>query len=222
MREFKLFVITIVFVIFGPAQISAQQIDISVVRAAGAICGAGFSVEVQGELDARINRLFGGVGASGDTVLDVGQASQLLEVFAEDERSEAFKTYVDCVVQTVNAVTGVSESAQSIDQGREVIDSSLVPDPLAIIKSGDRFQMALGDSRAIERQTLLVSAYRTGTLGNGQKFVEITISDVVIATSESIRVTQAQTVKVGSDCTLNPYAIDVDAELVSFVAVCQG
>ena len=96
-----------------PSLATAQNIELSTVRAAGSICGAGLSTDVQGDLDARIAKILGGVSAEGNTSVDIGRASDLLSSFEAGDRGEAFKTYASCVIQTVSAMTGVALAANA-------------------------------------------------------------------------------------------------------------
>lgn len=56
---------------------------------------------------------------------------------------------------------------------------------------------------------------------HGQNDVAITMSDVFEATSETVEVYQATTVKLNDSCALNPYAVDVTEQVASFLVICH-
>ncbi len=195
-----------------------QQIDLSIIRVAGAICGSGLSAEVQGDLNARIARLFGGVEASGDTSVDLGQAADLLDSFKEGDRTAAYQTYVSCVIQTVNAVTGVSGGG---DQPNVVFDSIVVPDALAKMDSGDIFAMKLNETRAIGDMQTVFSLLQAKT-GNTGPHIYFSWSDAGSGKSQfNTYAYQAQSVTFPNGCTITPFKIDFENETASFSTFCK-
>lgn len=73
------------FLSLAPIHSYAVAVDVSTVRAAGAMCGAGLSLDVQGDLDARIAKVLGGgfgIEGGGEGSLDMGKASDLLSIIS--------------------------------------------------------------------------------------------------------------------------------------------
>ncbi|SNS34015.1 hypothetical protein [Antarctobacter heliothermus] len=199
---------------------SAQDIDVSVIRAAGAICAAGFNLETQNRFDTRLTTAFTVLRGGRSSAVNPDQAGMVLETLTYDPADDAEESYMKCVSETIRSVLAVSDAAVAADSGREVIDSTLVADPLDVMQSGDRFQMGIGDSRAVGSQTLLFALHKVA-LFNGRNYVTITKSDVFEATSETVEVYQATTLKLNESCALNPYSIDLQAELASFLVICR-
>ncbi|MGP6086906.1 hypothetical protein [Antarctobacter jejuensis] len=199
---------------------SAQDIDVSVIRAAGAICAAGFNLETQTRFDTRLSSAFSVLRGGRGSALNADQAGMVLETLTYDPVDDAEEIYMKCVSETLRSILAVSDAATAADSGRAVIDSTLVADPLEVMQSGDRFQMGIGDSRAVGTQTLLFAMHKVATY-SGQNYVSLTMSDVFEATTQTIDVYQAQTAKLNDSCVLNPYAIDPEQELASFLVICK-
>ncbi|WP_417206115.1 hypothetical protein [Antarctobacter sp.] len=199
---------------------SAQDIDVSVIRAAGAICAAGFNLETQSRFDTRLTSAFTALRGGRSSAVNPDQAGMVLETLTYDPADDAEEIYMKCVSETLRSVLAVSTAAVAADSGREVIDSTLVADPLDVMQSGDRFQMGIGDSRAVGTQSLLFALHDVANF-NGRNYVRITKSDVFEATSETVEVYQATTVKLNESCALNPYSVDVEQELASFLVICR-
>ncbi len=193
----------------------SQTVDYSIIRSAGALCGAGLSVDAKGEIDASISRIFGGgVEATGETRLDLGQVESLLEQVSENEsKNELYKTYVTCVTQTINAIVGVSAESDI----EPVIDSLLIPDPLIVIKHNQKFAMRKGETRAIGKNTLIFSL---DSVSAGNKRISGSFTDLDSGTSKSTgRVNQAGSIEFYKGCTVVPYLIT--EEKVSFQSKCK-
>ncbi len=198
----------------------AQDIDVSIIRAAGAVCAAGFNLETQNRFDTRLTTAFSVLRGGRGSSVNPDQAGKVLETLTYNPVDDAEETYMKCVSETLRSVLAVSDAATAADSGRAVIDSTLVADPLEVMQSGDRFQMGIGDSRAVGEQTLLFALHKVD-IYRGRNYVGLTKSDVLAATSETVEVYQATTLKLNETCVLNPYSIDVEQKLASFLVICQ-
>lgn len=200
----------------------AQTFDSSAIRAAGALCGAGLSIEVQGELDARINRLFGGIESNGDASIDLGQATSLLESFDSNQRGEAFKTYTGCVIQAVSAMSGVAvaANAEAGDDSPISIDNLLIPAPLASIQNGQRFKLSDGETRAILTDDLVFSV----AIANYNSLA-YTVSDFSAGTTNGTWLKHNQLIKLNEKCSILPYEVNqgegVEDVNASFLLKCK-
>ncbi len=193
-------------------------VDYSIIRSVGAVCGSGLSADVKGDLDARIIRIFGGISASGNTRFDLGQVKDLIDQIPEtDGKRAVYATYVNCVTQVVSSIVGTAIESDTTP----VITDLLIPDPLIVIKNGQKFSMKIGDTRAITRDSL------TFTITDIKKpgALLYRVSDIGQDSAKSYigGVKRAQVITLAKGCFINPYQIntDEDNEYVSFTTDCK-
>jgi len=199
-----------------------STVDYSIIRSVGAICGAGLSIDAKGDVDAKITRIFGGgVEATGQTRLDIGRVEELLKQFSEnDGKQAAYQLYVSCVIQTLNSIIGMSKETDSIP----VIDNLLIPDPLVVIKNGQKFAMEPGQTRAICSNSLIFTLNSLEKSEDWPNGIRYSYSDMEKAyRRDNQKVYQANAIKFNNGCSIVPYLIDVTEghEKASFYTKCK-
>ncbi|SMX38277.1 hypothetical protein [Maliponia aquimaris] len=197
----------------------SQTLDISVIRAVGAVCAAGFSPEIQGNLDSKLTTTFAALAGGGGSSMNAGQVGMVLETLSYNPGTDADQSYSKCIADTMQAVLAVSEAANSAASGRDIIDSSLLADPLQVMRSGDRFTMAIGESRAVSTETLLF-ALHTVDIYNGRNYVGLNIADLAAGRSDSVETYQSQVLKLNDRCSVSPYAFNLEKKTASFLVYC--
>jgi hypothetical protein len=197
-----------------PSFAHAQVADASVIRTVGAVCGAGFSADIQGELDATIVRLFSGISADGTASIDVGQAVSLMEQFKEESgKQQVYKDYKNCVIQTISAIVGVhGENNEEL-----VIENFIVPAPLAILEPGQRFTIAEGETKAIALSTRLLTAT---DIGRSFRFRYVDVVEGISIKDDWVY--QGQAIPVSkTSCNLIVYDIRSEEKLASIIYHCS-
>ncbi len=218
--------LTIVFLIYLSYPTIASEksthpsntIDYNIIRTAGALCGAGLSLEAQGEVNAKIARIFGGVEASGGGRIDLGQAKDLLEQFSENHiKASVYQTYTSCVIQAMNSITGMASENETVP----VIDNLVIPDPLIIVKNGQKFAMEIGESRAIVDESIILTVNKIPNNPNHTHHVYYSFNDSKNnVTKRNQYVYQTNPIVFYKGCQVNPYLIDPNKK-VSFIVQCK-
>lgn len=175
------------------------------------MCGSGLSVDVQGELDARIAKILGAVSASGQTGVDVGDAMSVLENLETDNaKSDVFRSYVQCVIQVVNALGGPATSSDV------VVDNLLVPAPISVIASNKRFSAKEGETRGLldDKQIFVIRSI-------GSNYIKYRMTDSLSANNESSTLWLGNTMEDLRGCSLTLYSIDENETQASFTYLCS-
>ena len=212
----KLVSIPLVITLLMNSSAFGQAIDVNTMRVVGSMCGGGLSLQVRGEFDARLIRLLGPqVSGDGGGSVDVGQVKDLIEAIPEGDRGDAFQTYTACIAQVVNALMGTA-AKQGETSADLIIDDLIVPDPLSIVKNGQQFGVLMGDSRAIESRTMIISFNEMR-----ENFVYYSYTDA--ETGKNVHnkyVYQGQSIELPNGCNVILYAIDHSNGQASFLINC--
>jgi hypothetical protein len=189
----------------------AEIVTESWMRQAGISCGGGMSVAAQGEIDAAvIKRLkIGSIDGSGS--YQKSEAESLLNQFKQEEKSESYTNYINCLISLMN----MASQNSGLPPKEVVLSSPVAVASLETIKRGQRFVLTPGDTIAVKDHALI---FTVNSIHNNQ--VTYTWSNSESGKDGSTVTTQAQLIKLGEQCSLVPYKIDKDAKQVSFLSNC--
>jgi len=202
--------------IFVPLVVQAQSVTESWLRQAGISCGGGLGLEVQGELDASVFRKLKFIDAQGEGTYQQSDTEKLLRQFAEEEKSQTYVNYVNCLLN----VMGVATAASSLPTREVVLDSPIAVAPLETIRRGQRFTMMPGETIAVYDLSIIFTLDGTEEY-RGQNIMYFSWSNSETGEGQSKSyVAQSQLVKIREKCTLTPYQIDLETKMVSFISNC--
>ena len=197
------------------SKVSAQTVTESWLRQAGITCGAGLSVEMQGELGAAIFRRLKAGTIEGGGSFSKSHTEALLNQFKEDETREAYINYINCLTSIMNSATNTS----SLPPKDVVLDSPIAVANLEAVKRGQRFVLLPGDSIAVKDYSLI---FTLQYMRDYQKksFIYFTWSNSQTEQQATSHVYQSQLIKFGEKCNITPYKVDVENNQVSFLSNC--
>ncbi|CAN0405559.1 unnamed protein product [Ectocarpus fasciculatus] len=192
---------------------SAQTVQESWLRQAGITCGGGQSVDVEGQLDVAILKRLRVAGGSGEGSFNAVELKVLLEQFRDVEKSVVYKNYITCLLTTMDMAT----NASGLPPRDVVLESSVVVDPLQVVKRGQRVALAPGDSIAVGSLAVIFSI--SGISADGGT-VSYNWSNSETGKNINSYASQASVIKLGDKCSLVPYKINKGISQVSLLVNC--
>lgn len=194
-----------------PAFARAEIVTESWMRQAGISCGGGMSVAVQGEIDAAVIRRLKIGSIDGKGTFQKSEAESLLNQFKQEEKSESYTNYINCLISLMN----MASQNSGLPPKEVVLSSPVAIASLETIKRGQRFIMVPGDTIAIKDHAII---FTVNSVSKNQ--VKYTWSNSESGKGNSTYNFQAQLIKLGDQCSLVPYKVDDDAKQVSFLSNC--
>jgi len=208
--------VSIMTMAFLPSVTSAQAVTESWLSQAGISCGGGLTVELQGEIDAAVLRRLKIASIEGDGKYQRSETETLLNQFKDEEKRDTYVDYVNCLLQVMSLATTTS----NLPPREVVLDSAIAVAPLETIKRGQRFVMEPGDTIAVMNHSMLFTVDGAEDYQK-RNIVYYSWSNSETGESESKSYTyQSQLIKLGEECSLTPYKIDVEGLQVSFLSNC--
>ena len=192
---------------------SAQIVQESWLRQAGITCGGGQSYDVEGQLDVAILKRLRVAGGGGEGSFNAVELKMLLEQFRDVEKSAIYKNYITCLLTTMD----MAANASGLPPRDVILESSVVVDPLEVVKRGQRVALTPGDSIAVGSLAVIFSISRISTDGGA---VSYNWSNSETGKSISSYVYQAGVIEIGEKCFLVPYKINKEIQQVSLLVNC--
>jgi glutamine phosphoribosylpyrophosphate amidotransferase len=194
-----------------PTLSKAETVTESWMRQAGISCGGGMSVAVQGEIDAAIIKRLKIGSIDGNGTYQKSEAELLLNQFEQEEKSETYTNYINCLITLMN----MASLNSGLPPKEVVLRSPVAIASLETIKRGQRFLMVPGESIAIKDHTLI---FTVSSISSNR--VNYNWSNSESGKNISANRKQAELIKLGEQCTLIPYKIEEDEKQVSFLSNC--